>query len=60
GRVSSAIRGNPVEAESLGVHVRAFRVGVFVLGSAVAGLGGALIGTVWNFVVSAAFVWRQR
>ena len=25
-----------------------------------AGLGGALIGTVWNFVVSAAFVWRQR
>lgn len=26
----------------------------------VAGLGGALVGTVWNFVVSAAFVWRQR
>jgi dolichol-phosphate mannosyltransferase len=26
----------------------------------IAGLGGALIGTVWNFVVSAAFVWRQR
>jgi dolichol-phosphate mannosyltransferase len=26
----------------------------------VAGLGGALIGTVWNFVVSAALVWRQR
>jgi dolichol-phosphate mannosyltransferase len=25
-----------------------------------AGLGGALVGTVWNFVVSAAFVWRQR
>jgi dolichol-phosphate mannosyltransferase len=25
-----------------------------------AGLAGALIGTVWNFVVSAAFVWRQR
>jgi len=25
-----------------------------------AGLGGALIGTVWNFVVSAALVWRQR
>src|SRR5271170_211591 len=24
-----------------------------------AGLGGALIGTVWNFVVSAAFVWRR-
>ena len=26
----------------------------------VAGLGGALIGTVWNFVVSATLVWRQR
>jgi dolichol-phosphate mannosyltransferase len=25
-----------------------------------AGLCGAVIGTVWNFVVSAAFVWRQR
>ena len=26
----------------------------------IAGLGGALIGAVWNFAVSAAFVWRQR
>jgi dolichol-phosphate mannosyltransferase len=26
----------------------------------IAGLCGALIGTVWNFAVSAAFVWRQR
>jgi dolichol-phosphate mannosyltransferase len=26
----------------------------------IAGLGGAVIGTVWNFVVSAAFVWRHR
>lgn len=26
----------------------------------VAGLGGALMGAVWNYVVSAAFVWRQR
>ncbi len=26
----------------------------------IAGLAGALIGTVWNFVVSAAFVWRQN
>jgi dolichol-phosphate mannosyltransferase len=25
-----------------------------------AGLGGAIVGTVWNFVVSAAFVWQQR
>jgi dolichol-phosphate mannosyltransferase len=26
----------------------------------IAGLGGAIVGTVWNFVVSAAFVWRER
>jgi dolichol-phosphate mannosyltransferase len=26
----------------------------------VAGFGGALMGAVWNYVVSAAFVWRQR
>ncbi len=26
----------------------------------IAGLGGALVGTVWNFAVSAAFVWRTR
>jgi len=26
----------------------------------IAGLAGALVGAVWNFVVSAAFVWRQR
>ncbi len=25
-----------------------------------AGLAGAVVGSVWNFVVSAAFVWRQR
>jgi dolichol-phosphate mannosyltransferase len=25
-----------------------------------AGLGGALMGAVWNYVVSATFVWRQR
>ena len=26
----------------------------------IAGLGGAVVGAVWNFVVSAAFVWRLR
>jgi dolichol-phosphate mannosyltransferase len=26
----------------------------------IAGLGGALMGAVWNYVVSAAFVWRLR
>jgi dolichol-phosphate mannosyltransferase len=26
----------------------------------IAGLGGALMGAVWNYVVSAAFVWKTR
>jgi dolichol-phosphate mannosyltransferase len=26
----------------------------------IAGLGGAVMGAVWNYVVSAAFVWRTR
>jgi len=55
GRVSTAIRGNPIEAESLGVNVRAFRVGVFTLGSAIAGLGGGLIGIEQGNVSTADF-----
>ncbi len=44
GRVCAAIRDNPVEGESIGINVKASRVVVFALGSAVAGLGGVLIG----------------
>ena len=44
GRVCAAIRGNPVEGQSVGINVKGVRVGVFALGSAVAGLGGTLIG----------------
>jgi branched-chain amino acid transport system permease protein len=44
GRVCAAIRGNPVEAESIGMNVKGLRVGVFAVGSAIAGLGGTLIG----------------
>jgi branched-chain amino acid transport system permease protein len=44
GRVFAAIRDNPIEGESLGINVKSYRVGVFTLGSAVAGLGGGLIG----------------
>ena len=44
GRVFAAIRDNPIEGESLGINVKAYRVGIFTLGSAIAGLGGGLIG----------------
>jgi branched-chain amino acid transport system permease protein len=44
GRVCAAIRDNPVQGESIGINVKASRVVVFAIGSAVAGLGGVLIG----------------
>ena len=44
GRVCAAIRDNPVGGESIGINVKGSRVVVFAIGSAVAGLGGALIG----------------
>jgi len=44
GRAFAAIRGNPVSGEALGLNVRAMRIGVFALASAVAGLGGVLFG----------------
>jgi len=44
GRAFAAIRGNPVSGEALGLNVRAMRIGVFALGSGVAGLGGVLFG----------------
>jgi branched-chain amino acid transport system permease protein len=44
GRISAAVRGNPVEGESIGINVRGTRVGIFAVGSAIGGLGGALVG----------------
>ena len=38
------MRGNPVEGESIGINVKGTRVGIFAVGSAIGGLGGALVG----------------
>jgi branched-subunit amino acid ABC-type transport system permease component len=44
GRICAAVRGNPVEGESIGINVKGTRVGIFAVGSAIGGLGGALVG----------------
>jgi branched-chain amino acid transport system permease protein len=44
GRIGAAVRGNPVEGESIGINVKGTRVGIFAVGSAIGGLGGALVG----------------
>jgi branched-chain amino acid transport system permease protein len=63
GRVCAAIRGNPVEGESIGINVKGIRVAVFALGSGVAGLGGVLVGIEQgnvgpvDFALLAGLVW---
>jgi branched-chain amino acid transport system permease protein len=44
GRIGAAVRGNPVAGESIGINVKGTRVGIFAVGSAIGGLGGALVG----------------
>ncbi len=44
GRLCAAVRGNPIEGETIGINVKGTRVGVFAVGSAIGGLGGALVG----------------
>jgi ABC-type branched-subunit amino acid transport system ATPase component/branched-subunit amino acid ABC-type transport system permease component len=44
GRVFAAMRGNPISAEGLGLNVRMLRAAAFCVGSAIAGLGGVLLG----------------
>ena len=44
GRICAAVRGNPIEGESIGINVKGARVAIFAVGSAIAGLGGALVG----------------
>jgi branched-subunit amino acid ABC-type transport system permease component len=44
GRICAAVRGNPVEGEAIGINVKGTRVAIFAVGSAIGGLGGALVG----------------
>jgi branched-chain amino acid transport system permease protein len=63
GRLCAAVRDNPVEAQSIGINVRAARVVIFAVGSAIGGAGGVLVGIeqgavgVGDFALLAGLVW---
>ena len=64
GRYLSAMRGSPTAAASLGINLTRARVTVFAMSAGIAGLGGALYGSLYhtvsagsfNYVYSLAFV----
>ena len=57
------MRGNPIEGESIGINVRGARVAIFAVGSAIAGLGGVLVGIqqgavgIFDFALLIGLVW---
>jgi branched-chain amino acid transport system permease protein len=63
GRISAAVRGNPIEGESIGINVKGTRVAIFAVGSAIGGLGGALVGIqqgavgISDFALLTGLVW---
>jgi branched-chain amino acid transport system permease protein len=50
GRVVSAVRENELRAELLGYDVRLYRLGLFCIGAAIAGMAGALYAAWGNFI----------
>jgi ABC-type branched-subunit amino acid transport system permease subunit len=64
GRFLAAMRGSPTAASSLGINLTWAKITVFALSAGLAGLGGALYGSMqgsssatdWNYVLSLAFV----
>ncbi|MFO1186176.1 MAG: branched-chain amino acid ABC transporter permease [Alphaproteobacteria bacterium] len=63
GRLCAAVRGNPVQGQSIGINVRGARVAIFAVGSAIAGLGGVLLGVqqgavgIFDFALLIGLVW---
>jgi branched-subunit amino acid ABC-type transport system permease component len=63
GRLCAAVRGNPIQGESIGINVRGARVAIFAVGSAIAGLGGVLVGIqqgavgIFDFALLIGLLW---
>ena len=63
GRLCAAVRGNPIQGETIGINVRGARVAIFAVGSAIAGLGGVLLGVqqgavgIFDFALLIGLVW---
>jgi branched-chain amino acid transport system permease protein len=55
GRAFTALRDNPIRAESLGIDVRAYTLLAFAIGAAYAGAAGALFACLVQFIEPAPF-----
>jgi branched-chain amino acid transport system permease protein len=55
GRAFAALRDNPLRAESLGVNITAYTLLAFAIGAAFAGVGGAYLATLVNYIEPGSF-----
>jgi branched-chain amino acid transport system permease protein len=55
GKAFTALRDNPIRAESLGVNIRAYTLLSFAIGAAYAGVAGALFASLVQFIEPAPF-----
>jgi len=58
GRYLAAMRGSPVAAASLGINLMRSRVMVFAMSAGIAGLGGALYGSLYHTVSAGNFAYE--
>jgi branched-chain amino acid transport system permease protein len=55
GKAFTALRDNPIRAESLGIHVQAYTLLAFAIGASYAGVAGALFASLVQFVEPTPF-----
>ena len=55
GKAFTALRDNPIRAESLGIHIRNYTLLSFAIGAAYAGVAGALFASLVQFIEPAPF-----
>jgi branched-chain amino acid transport system permease protein len=55
GKAFTALRDNPIRAESLGVNIQAYTLLSFAIGAVYAGVAGALFGSLVEFIEPAPF-----
>lgn len=58
GRYLAAMRGSPVAAASLGISLTRSKVTVFAMSAGIAGLGGALYGSLYHTVSAGSFAYE--
>jgi branched-chain amino acid transport system permease protein len=55
GKAFTALRDNPIRAESLGIHIQRYTLLAFAIGAVYAGVAGALFGSLVQFIEPAPF-----